>query len=38
MTKSTTMEDERAMSAGIGFFLWERAVESEEDDEGDADR
>ena len=36
-TKSTVVEDECATGAGVGFLLWERAVENEEDDKGDAD-
>ena len=36
-TKSTAVEDECAVSAGIGFLFWERTIEGKKDDEGDAD-
>ena len=37
-TESTAVEDECATSAGIGFLLWERAIEGKKNNEGDADR
>ena len=32
------MEEEFAVSAGVGLFLWECAVEGEKDYKGDANR
>ena len=37
-TDLSVMEGEFAAGAGVGFFLGECEIESEKDDEGDADR
>ena len=36
-TELSAVKHKLAMCAGVGFFLWKCKVETEEDDEGDAD-